>query len=423
LNHYFRFEYLTPEFFMKRTATILIALLATIGHAQVAVVTPVQINFGQVLVGQTSLQQIVTLKNTGVAELTVSSVAISGNFALPKNTCANGVKPGTHCNVYVTFTPHAADTETGTLTFADDTSTSPQTVSLTGTGSSTAPTKTTLAASPKSIYAGQLITFMATVKSLGGGVIPDGELVEFERAGIGLGSGTLLSGVANLTIALSGISQNSEGISAQYQGDQTFNPSTGTADITVLRWPVSITVTSNPNPAEFGQPITLTANISSSSPVAPSGKILFSKIQGWGVIQNGVASEPYIPLPQTVGSYPIYATYKGDDYNEAGEGSGVQVINPTTTTTGIKSSKNPSAQGKPVTLTANVTNPWNKHTIPGSIAFTLGTTTLGTVQLKNGVASITTSSLPTGPNTITATYSPGDGNFVGSSISLVQTVQ
>lgn len=384
-------------------------------------VSPTTVNFGQVLVGQTSPQQIVTLKNTGDSQLTVSSIAISGNFALPKNTCANGVKPGTHCNVYVTFTPHALETETGTLTFTDNASNNPQTVSLTGTGSSTANTKTVLTASPKSIYAGQLITFTAKVTSLGGGAIPDGEVVQFERAGVGLGSGTLLSGVASLTIALSGLSQNSEGIAAQYQGDPTFNPSKGTAAITVLRWPVSITVPSNSS--EVGQPVTLTAAISSSSPIAPTGHILFSKVQGSAVIQNGVASEPYIPLPQTAGTYPLFATYKGDDYNAPGEGTGSQVINPTSTTTSIKSSSNPSVQGKPVTLIANVANPWNKRGAVGSITFTSGATTLGTVTLTNSAAHITTSSLPVGQNTITATYTPGDGNFLSSSASLVQTVQ
>jgi hypothetical protein len=387
------------------------------------IVNPTTLNFGQVLLGQTSPQKLVALKNTGVSQLTVSSIAISGNFALPKNTCANGVKPGTHCNVYVTFTPHALETETGTLTFTDNASNSPQIVSLIGTGSNAVPTQTTLTASPKSIYAGQPITFTAKVTSLGGGVIPDGETVLFERAGYGLGSAPLHSGIASLTIPVSGISQNSQGIAALYPGDQTFNPSKGSVNITVYRYTPSITVTSTPNPAEFGQPITLIANISSSSPVAPTGDIFFYKVPGFAVIQNGMASLPYTPLPKMVGSYQQYATYKGDDYNEPGEGTDIQVINPTTTTTSIKSSQNPSAKGKPVTLVVSVSNPWNRHSMSGSVTFTVGTTTLGTLPLTNGGARITTSSLPVGQNTITATYTPGNGNFLGSSDSLVQTVQ
>ncbi|MGA7926996.1 MAG: Ig-like domain repeat protein [Candidatus Sulfotelmatobacter sp.] len=98
------------------------------------VVSPTTLNFGQVQVGQTSAPRLVSLENTGESELTISSISLSGDFALPTNHCAAGVKPLTHCNVYVTFTPQALGTETGTLTFVDNASNSPQTISLTGTG-------------------------------------------------------------------------------------------------------------------------------------------------------------------------------------------------------------------------------------------------------------------------------------------------
>jgi hypothetical protein len=98
------------------------------------IVTPTALNFGQVVVGQTSSPQDVVLKNTGDSELTVSAISVNGDFAITINHCANGVKPATHCNVYVTYTPTAPGTDTGTLTFTDNASNSPQTVALTGTG-------------------------------------------------------------------------------------------------------------------------------------------------------------------------------------------------------------------------------------------------------------------------------------------------
>ena len=98
------------------------------------VVSPTALNFGEVVVGQTSSPQLVSLINIVNSELTVSTISISGDFALPTNHCANGVKPSTHCNVYITFTPTGIGTATGTLTFTDNASNSPQTVSLTGTG-------------------------------------------------------------------------------------------------------------------------------------------------------------------------------------------------------------------------------------------------------------------------------------------------
>jgi hypothetical protein len=102
--------------------------------APYGVVSPTTLNFGQVQVGQTSSPLLVSLENTGESELTISSISLSGDFALPTNHCAAGVKPLTHCNVYVTFTPTGIGTATGTLTFTDNASNSPQTVSLTGTG-------------------------------------------------------------------------------------------------------------------------------------------------------------------------------------------------------------------------------------------------------------------------------------------------
>ena len=103
-------------------------------QAPEGVASPTNVNFGQEVVGQTSSSRSVSLKNTGESELTFSDISISGDFSITVNYCENGVKPQTHCNVYVTFTPQGIGTKTGTLTFVDNASNSPQTVSLTGTG-------------------------------------------------------------------------------------------------------------------------------------------------------------------------------------------------------------------------------------------------------------------------------------------------
>jgi hypothetical protein len=103
-------------------------------QAPYGVVSPTSVNFGQEVVGQTSSQKNISLKNTGDSQLTAPDISISGDFSITVNDCADGVKPQTHCNVYVTFTPQAIGSETGSLTFVDNASNSPQTVSLTGTG-------------------------------------------------------------------------------------------------------------------------------------------------------------------------------------------------------------------------------------------------------------------------------------------------
>lgn len=102
--------------------------------APYGVVSPTTVNFPKYWSVKQAPNNVYVLKNTGNSELIVSSISISGYFALPVNHCASGVQPGTHCDVYVTFTPHAPETETGTLTFLDNASNSPQTVSLSGVG-------------------------------------------------------------------------------------------------------------------------------------------------------------------------------------------------------------------------------------------------------------------------------------------------
>jgi len=392
------------------------------------VVSPTSLNFGQVLIGLTSPQKRVSLTNTGDSDLTVSSISISGDFALPVNHCGNGVKPGSHCDVYVTFTPHALGTETGTLTFTDNASNSPQTVSLTGEGSNTAPTITKLTASPKSIYAGDPVTLTATVVSLGGGTIPNGEQINFTYLHSSIGYGTLQSGVATITTtAIAYHGQAEQVVHAFYMGDQLFQPSQDKTPISVARYATNTTVSSNVNPSIYDQPIDVTGVVTSQSPYGVGGHMFFQGAPGpcqyveLGVF-GGAATEHCTRQPN-VGSYDVYVKYDGDPYNQpGGETSFVQVINPTNTEATITSSRNPSKKGQSVKFSVVITAPYARH-IDGSVSFTNGSTDLGTVQLDNGRASLNTSSLPLGQDTVTATFNPPNGNYLSSSASLVQVVQ
>ena len=101
------------------------------------------------------------------------------------------------------------------------------------------------------------------------------------------------------------------------------------------------------------------------------------------------------------------------------QGSGI--LN--TTTTAVTSSLNPSTVGQAVTFTATVTGLAGSPPLTGSVTFTDGATTLGTVTLSaGGQATLTTSALAFGPHTITASYS-GDASHAASSATLTQTVK
>ena len=104
-------------------------------------ITPVTLSsatlgFGSVVAGDTSAVKIVTLNNKENIALNFSSIATSGDFAIASGstTCGTSLAAGAMCTVGVTFTPTMIAAETGTLTFTDDAANNPQTVALTGTG-------------------------------------------------------------------------------------------------------------------------------------------------------------------------------------------------------------------------------------------------------------------------------------------------
>jgi hypothetical protein len=99
----------------------------------VAVLSPASLNFGAVLVGKTSAAQPVTLTNTGVSSLSISSIVASTQFTQTNNCPVGGsLQPEASCTINVTFGPTTAGNATGTLSVANNGPISPATVTLTG---------------------------------------------------------------------------------------------------------------------------------------------------------------------------------------------------------------------------------------------------------------------------------------------------
>src|SRR5262249_17506376 len=125
------------------------------------------------------------------------------------------------------------------------------------------------------------------------------------------------------------------------------------------------------------------------------------------------------------GSHSISAKYLGDT-NDLGSTSATlaQSVNPTSTTTALASSSNPSTFAQTVTFSATVTPRAGPAPPTGPSSFFDGTTLLGSATLDaSGTATFATSSLVAGSRAITAQYS-GDANDLGStSAALAQVVQ
>jgi hypothetical protein len=120
-----------------------IALTGTgIAPVIAATLSSTSLTFAAQATGSTSAAQTVMLTNTGTGVLAISSIAASANFG-ETNTCGSSLAAGGNCTISVTFTPTAAGSLAGTVTVTDNTSSSPQTVALAGTGTSVGVVPTT----------------------------------------------------------------------------------------------------------------------------------------------------------------------------------------------------------------------------------------------------------------------------------------
>lgn len=210
-------------------------------------------------------------------------------------------------------------------------------------------------------------------------------------------------------------------------GQAAGQTSTASISYTVDQADTTTTVSSSANPSVVGEPVTYTASVAPVSPGAgtPTGTVTF--------LDNGQLLCSNVPLSTNgatcnatygaPGSHAISVQYAGDTSFLPSTGSLTQTVDQAATTTSISSSANPSIFGAKVTFTAQVSPEQPGAGTPtGTVTFTDGSTTVATVPLgSNGTAAFTTSDLPAGPQTITATYS-GDTNFLGSQASLNQQV-
>jgi hypothetical protein len=97
--------------------------------------SPAKLMYAGQLLGVTSASKTARITNSGIGDLVISSVSPSGNFTTLSDSCTGvTVAQGQNCTVGVTFTPSIAGSVTGELTITDDARTSPQVLSLSGSG-------------------------------------------------------------------------------------------------------------------------------------------------------------------------------------------------------------------------------------------------------------------------------------------------
>ncbi len=109
--------------------------------APAASLSPASLNFGNQAAWAASSAQTITLSNTGTAALSVTSIAVTGDFT-QTNTCGSSVSAKSQCTISVEFAPNSYGDHSGTLTVTDNASGSPATASVSGKGVPPTPVQT-----------------------------------------------------------------------------------------------------------------------------------------------------------------------------------------------------------------------------------------------------------------------------------------
>jgi HYDIN/CFA65/VesB family protein/centrosomal CEP192-like protein/Ig-like domain-containing protein len=106
-----------------------IAAIVTLG------INPTSLSYGSVTTGTSSAPQTVTVANTGNANVTISSITLSGaGYSMTGGNAPVTLTPSQSLTLSVVFDPTAAGTANGSISIASNATGSPATVTLSGTG-------------------------------------------------------------------------------------------------------------------------------------------------------------------------------------------------------------------------------------------------------------------------------------------------
>ena len=216
-------------------------------------------------------------------------------------------------------------------------------------------------------------------------------------------------------------------VTATYNGDASFESSTGTtaAALTITQATTTTALTSSGTETTYGDEssVELSATVATPGAGDPTGTVTFSSdgtplctaTVSAGTAACAVADTALDASPT---AYPVTATYSGDtNFTGSSTTEDAQItVDQATTDTTIVSVSSPDVTyglaGPDVTVSVA---PQYAGTPTGTVTVTSGTVTLCTVTLPATTCEILPMSLParTEPYDVTATYS-GDTNFDGS---------
>jgi Big-like domain-containing protein/VCBS repeat protein len=269
-------------------------------------------------------------------------------------------------------------------------------------------TPTITLSSLASIAYGTPATITATLVS--SGVTPTGSIT-FLNGTTTLGTGVLAGGVAMLT--LNNLNPGSYTVTATYPGDTNNLAATAAAiTITVTTQLPGLTLATPTASTTYGSGITLTATMTVNGTL-PSGSISFkngSSVLGSQALDKSGVATLVLPAPGLpAGTDSVTATFAGNtDYSAVTSAPLTVTVNKATSAIVLTSSATSIPLGTAETFV--LTLPAADTAGTGTVTFYLGSVSFGSSTVSSGSAKLTTTALPAGMDSITASYS-GDVDF------------
>lgn len=280
------------------------------------------------------------------------------------------------------------------------------------------PTTTAAVATPASPQAGQAVTVTATVSS---STIAPGGTVLFSLGGVTLGTAPLnAAGVATLTTTT--LPVGTDALTVSYAGNANYGASAATVTVPVAVATTQTALASSLSPQALGQPVSLTATVSSANP-GIGGTVTFQDggvTLGTAPVNGGVAV--FTTTTLTFGTHNLTAVYGGDTNHAASTSGTLSEKIVQSVTAALTSNANPAVSGQSITFTAKLSGAASSAP-GGNVVFADGAVTLGTAALDTtGTATFATTTLAVGTHNIAIAYA-GDSNYFSAHAALVQTVQ
>lgn len=270
-------------------------------------------------------------------------------------------------------------------------------------------TTSTVTSSVNPSMSGQSVTFTATVAS----VIPaDGTptgSVQFSIDGSPVGGSMTLGGGGTATFTTSSLAVGVHTVSAVFTATGLFNNSTSNTLsqlVGVATLPTTTTVVASANPSIFGQPVTFTANVKTTTGAMPAPGMVVFAIDGTAfppvTLVNGVATMQASNL--TIGSHQVVVSFLGTPGNPSyvasiGQLSGNQIVSCQSIT--VSPSTLPTA-----TLGAPYSATFSQSGANGSVTFTQTGSLPPGMTFSNG----TISGTPTSDGSYSFTIVAKDAN-------------